>query len=31
MDLRARGGRKLERVPAAIVDDVLAKLATLFA
>ncbi len=31
MDLRARGGRKLERVPAAIVEDVLAKLATLFA
>ena len=31
MDLRARGGRKLESVPAAIVEDVLAKLATLFA
>jgi mRNA interferase ChpB len=31
MDLRARGGRKLESVSAAIVEEVLAKLATLFA
>jgi mRNA-degrading endonuclease toxin of MazEF toxin-antitoxin module len=30
LDLRARGGRKLESVPAAIVDEVLAKLAPIF-
>ena len=30
LDLRARGGRKLERVPAAVIDEVLAKVATLF-
>lgn len=29
LDLRARHGRKLETVPAAIMDEVLAKLATL--
>lgn len=31
LDLAARGGRKLESVPQPVVDDVLAKLATLFA
>jgi mRNA-degrading endonuclease toxin of MazEF toxin-antitoxin module len=31
LDLGARGGRKLESVPARIVDEVLAKLAPLFA
>ena len=31
LDLAARNGRKLERVPQHILDDVLAKLATLFA
>ena len=30
LDLGARGGKKLESVPAAIVDDVLARLATIF-
>ncbi len=30
LDLEARHGRKLERVPEAIVNDVLAKLAVLF-
>ncbi len=30
LDLRARGGRRLESVPAAIVDEVLAKVATIF-
>jgi mRNA-degrading endonuclease toxin of MazEF toxin-antitoxin module len=30
LDLSARGGRKLESVPAAITDEVLAKLAPLF-
>ncbi len=30
LDLKARGGRKLESVPAAIVDEVLAKLAPIF-
>lgn len=30
IDLAARNGRKLESVPAAIVDEVLAKLASLF-
>lgn len=30
LDLRARGGRKLEAVPAAVMDEVLAKLATIF-
>jgi mRNA-degrading endonuclease toxin of MazEF toxin-antitoxin module len=30
LDLDARGGRKLENAPAAIVDEVLAKLAPLF-
>lgn len=30
LDLGARHGRRLERVPAAILDDVLAKLATIF-
>lgn len=29
LDLRARHGRKLETVPAAIMDEVLARLATL--
>jgi mRNA-degrading endonuclease toxin of MazEF toxin-antitoxin module len=28
-DIRARQGRKIERVPSAIMDEVLAKLATL--
>jgi mRNA-degrading endonuclease toxin of MazEF toxin-antitoxin module len=31
LDIRARGGRKLETVPPVIIEDVLAKLATLFA
>ena len=31
LDLGARNGRKLESAPAAIVDEVLAKLAPLFA
>jgi mRNA interferase ChpB len=31
LDLRARGGRRLERVPDAVMDEVLARLATLFA
>jgi mRNA-degrading endonuclease toxin of MazEF toxin-antitoxin module len=31
LDLAARGGRKLESVPQPVLDDVLAKLATLFA
>jgi len=31
LDLAARNGRKLESVPQPILDDVLAKLATLFA
>jgi mRNA interferase ChpB len=31
IDLAARNGRRLESVPAAIVDEVLAKLAVLFA
>ena len=30
LDLRARGGKKLESVPAAIMDEVLAKLAPIF-
>ena len=30
LDLRARDGRRLERVPNAVVDEVLAKLAPLF-
>jgi len=30
LDLRARHGKKLETVPVPIVDDVLAKLATIF-
>ncbi len=30
LDLGARGGKKLESVPAAIVDEVLAKLAPIF-
>jgi len=30
LDLDARGGRKLESVPAAIIDEVLAKLIPLF-
>ena len=30
LDLGSRGGRKLETVPAAIMDQVLAKLAVLF-
>lgn len=30
LDLRARGGKRLESVPAAIMDEVLAKLATIF-
>ncbi|MFN7997088.1 MAG: type II toxin-antitoxin system PemK/MazF family toxin [Bryobacteraceae bacterium] len=30
LDLAARGGKKLEIVPAAIMDDVLARLATIF-
>ena len=30
LDIRARGGKKLETVPAAITDDVLAKLAPIF-
>jgi mRNA-degrading endonuclease toxin of MazEF toxin-antitoxin module len=31
LDLAARHGRKLERVPQHVLDDVLARLATLFA
>jgi len=30
LDLGARGGKKLERVPSAIMDEVLARLAPLF-
>jgi mRNA interferase ChpB len=30
LDLRARAGKKLERVPEVVVNEVLAKLATLF-
>jgi mRNA interferase ChpB len=30
LDLRARGGRRLERVPKPVIDEVLAKLSTLF-
>ncbi len=30
LDLRARGGRKLEAAPAAIVDEVLARLTPIF-
>src|SRR5271165_6879528 len=30
LDLRARGGKKLESVPDAIVDEVLARLAPIF-
>jgi mRNA interferase ChpB len=29
LDLRARGGRKLERAPQEIIDEVLARLATM--
>lgn len=31
LDLNARNGRRVESLPAAIMDDVLAKMATLFA
>lgn len=30
LDLRAHGGKKLESVPAAILEEVLAKLAPIF-
>jgi mRNA interferase ChpB len=30
MDLHARKGRRLERVPAEVVDEVLSRVATLF-
>ncbi|MDR2186700.1 MAG: type II toxin-antitoxin system PemK/MazF family toxin [Azonexus sp.] len=30
LDMKSRGGRKLESVPSAIVDEVLAKLVTIF-
>jgi mRNA-degrading endonuclease toxin of MazEF toxin-antitoxin module len=30
LDLDARGARKLESVPAAVIDEVLARLAPLF-
>lgn len=30
LDIAARGGRRLERVPVAIMDEVLAKLAPIF-
>lgn len=30
LDIAARGGKRLERVPAAIMDEVLAKLAPIF-
>src|SRR5712675_3124267 len=30
LDLRARGGRKLERVPETIVDEVLSRIVTIF-
>jgi mRNA interferase ChpB len=30
LDLRARGGRKVESVPGHIIDEVLSKVATLF-
>lgn len=30
LDLRARGGKKMESVPAPIMEEVLAKLATIF-
>ncbi len=29
IDMRARGGRKIESIPAAIMDEVLARLATI--
>jgi len=30
LDLRARGGRKVERVPETIVDEVLSRIVTIF-
>jgi mRNA interferase ChpB len=30
LDLRARAGRRLERVPETVMDEVLAKVVTLF-
>lgn len=30
LDLKARGGRRLESIPEAVMDEVLAKVATLF-
>ena len=30
LDLRARGGRKIERVPETIVDEVLSRVVTIF-
>jgi len=30
LDLRARGGRKVERVPEAIVEEVLSRVVTIF-
>jgi mRNA-degrading endonuclease toxin of MazEF toxin-antitoxin module len=30
LDLRARGGRKIERVPETIVDEVLSRIVTIF-
>lgn len=30
LDLKARGGKKLEKVPSAIVEEALARLATIF-
>ena len=30
LDLRARGGRRLEKVPQSVMDEVLAKVVTLF-
>jgi mRNA interferase ChpB len=31
LDLRARGGRRIEQAPPAIIDEVLARLGTIFA
>jgi mRNA interferase ChpB len=30
LDLRARGGRRVERAPQSVMDDVLARIATMF-
>jgi mRNA-degrading endonuclease toxin of MazEF toxin-antitoxin module len=30
LDLTARGGRRLERIPDALIDDIMARLITIF-